>query len=154
MVFLNARRFIDEAIKSVEAQTFTDWELVLVDDGSDDGSNELAAELCRRRSGPDTPRAASGSRESRYRRVAQPRPVVCRGEFVAFLDADDVYLPQRLETHVALLERHPEVALVQSCVQQWHSWSGGKDGRRVDVRRAGATRADATRQSIRRTCWC
>ena len=134
MVFLNARRFMDEAIKSVEAQTFTDWELVLVDDGSDDGSNELAAghvaaDPARIRLVQHPDRGNHGTGASRNLGLS-----VATGEFVAFLDADDVYLPQRLEIHVALLERHPEAVMVQSCVEYWYSWSGGKDGRRVDVR--------------------
>ena len=59
---------------------------------------------------------------------------VARGEFVTFLDADDAYLPKRLEIHVALLDRHPEAVMVQSCVEYWHSWLGGNRGRRADVR--------------------
>jgi glycosyltransferase involved in cell wall biosynthesis len=56
----------------------------------------------------------------------------CRGEFVAFLDADDVYLPDRLKVHVELLDAHPDVALVQGGVQLWYSWSEAAERRQVD----------------------
>jgi glycosyltransferase involved in cell wall biosynthesis len=123
MVFLNARRFIVEAIESVKLQSFSDWELVLVDDGSDDGSHELAAEFsasdpARVRVVQHPDRGNHGTGASRNLGLSH-----CRGEYVAFLDADDVYLPPRLKTHVELLDRHPDVALLQGCVQRWHSWS-------------------------------
>lgn len=134
MVFLNARRFMEEAIDSVRSQAFTDWELVLVDDGSDDGSHELAAghvaaDPARVRLVQHADRGNHGTGASRNLGLS-----VARGEFVTFLDADDVYLPKRLEIHVALLDRHPEAVMVQSCVEYWHSWSGGNRGRRADVR--------------------
>jgi len=134
MVFLNARRFMDEAIESVRLQTFTDWELVLVDDGSNDGSHELAAghvaaDPSRVRMVQHGDRGNHGTGASRNLGLS-----VARGEFVAFLDADDVYLPQRLEIHVALLDRHPDAAMVQSCVEYWYSGSDGNAGRRADVR--------------------
>jgi glycosyltransferase involved in cell wall biosynthesis len=46
-----------------------------------------------------------------------------RGRYLALLDADDVYLPERLEHHVQILERHPDVAMVYGPTMYWHSWS-------------------------------
>lgn len=128
MIFFNCRSFIAEAIGSVRGQSFDQWELVLVDDGSDDGSYEVAARFAaadpaRVRLVQHPDRGNHGTGASRNLGLSH-----CRGEFVAFLDADDVYLPDRLQRHVVLLDRHPEVSLVQGPVQRWFSWS--QDGAR------------------------
>jgi len=99
--FLNAAATLTRAMDSVAAQTFTDWEAILVDDGSDDGSAELVAE--RARSDP------------RFRLIRLPRNTgvsgarnagleVVRGRFIAFLDADDRWLPDKLALQVPRLE--------------------------------------------------
>ncbi len=61
-----------------------------------------------------------------------------RGELIAFIDADDIWLPGKLAEHVALLDRHPEVGMVCGTTVYWYSWSGGEDnvmltGERQDV---------------------
>lgn len=132
MVFHDARRFIDEAVASIRAQTFPGWELLLVDDGSRDGSREIAESLAavdaaRMRVLQHPGRCNLGISASRSLGVSE-----ARGEFLAFLDADDVYLPDRLARHVEQLDRHADVALVQSRVQFWHSWQPGVAGARED----------------------
>lgn len=124
MIFLNAERFIAEAIESVLEQTFGEWELVLVDDGSSDGSTQLA-------------RNAAAGRPSRIRYLDHPGHAnlgmsasrnagirEARGEYVAFLDADDVFLPERLARHVEVLDAMPRIAMVQSDHIQWYGWAG------------------------------
>lgn len=125
MVFHDARPYLEEAVTSVREQNFPDWELVLVDDGSGDGSREIAETLA----AADTERIQlvqhAGRRNlgiSASRNLGVSR---ARGEFLAFLDADDVYLPDRLARHVEQLDRHPDVALVQSRVEFWNSWQNG-----------------------------
>lgn len=103
----NAARFIGEAIRSVQVQTLPDWELIIVDDGSTDHTAEIV------RSFEDT----------RIYYVERPhcgQPSVvrnqglerARGPFVAFLDADDVFLPHKLHDQVTFLQQRPEVDLV------------------------------------------
>jgi glycosyltransferase involved in cell wall biosynthesis len=130
MIFLDAERFIEEAIASVVAQSWPHWELLLVDDGSRDGSTAIARAWAKRQ--PERVRylehpghANCGMSAARNLGLAH-----ARGELVAFLDADDVFLPERLARHVALLACHPEVDMVQSRYEIWYSWQ--KNGPRLD----------------------
>jgi len=122
MIFLDAARFIEEAIQSVLAQTEVSWELVLVDDGSSDGGTVIAQGHAARLPGrvryiDHAGHANLGMSASRNAGIA-----VARGEYIAFLDADDVYLPDRLARHRELLDTHPEVDVVQSRLEDWNSW--------------------------------
>jgi glycosyltransferase involved in cell wall biosynthesis len=132
MVFHDARRYLEEAVASVRAQTFPDWELVLVDDGSGDGSRDIAESLAM----SDTGRirlVQHAGRRNLGTGASRSLGVSCAwGEYLAFLDADDVYLPDRLARHVELLDRHPEVALVQSRVEFWNSWPTNEVGVQED----------------------
>ena len=102
IIFLNERRFLQEAIESVFGQTYANWELLLVDDGSSDGSTEIA-------------QRAAVTHGSRVRYLEHPGHanrgmsasrnlgwIEARGEWVAFLDGDDVWLPQKLERQISL----------------------------------------------------
>lgn len=132
MIFYDAERFIDEAIASVCAQTWRNWELVLVDDGSSDGSSAIARRWVERH--PDRVRyfehpghANLGMSESRNLGVGH-----ARGDYVAFLDADDVWLPHKLAMQVGILEAHPDVALVYGPSEYWYGWSGRPEDARRD----------------------
>lgn len=124
VIFLNAERFLEEAIASVMTQTYRDWELLLVDDGSSDSSTDIAVK-----------HAAQLPERIRYlehaghanRGMSAARNLgifAARGEFVAFLDADDVWLPNRLERGVALLRENPTADMVYGRSQYWYSWQG------------------------------
>lgn len=120
--FLDAAPFLAEAIESIFSQTYRHWEIVLVDDGSTDKSSAIAMAFAQRH--PERVRylehpdhANRGISASRNLGVAQSR-----GELIAFLDADDCYLPERLERHVDILARHPELGMVQSNALRWFSW--------------------------------
>jgi glycosyltransferase involved in cell wall biosynthesis len=127
VIFLNEERFLGEAIASVRSQSLAGWELLLVDDGSTDASPALAREAAARdpvhiRYLEHPGHANRGMSAARNLGLA-----AARGEFVAFLDADDVWLPGRLERAVALLEAHPEAEMAYGRTQYWTSWSGGRD---------------------------
>jgi glycosyltransferase involved in cell wall biosynthesis len=134
MIFLEARKFIAEAIESVLMQTYHDWELILIDDGSADGTTTVAREYCAAH--PERIRYfAHPGHENRGTGASRNLGLLhARGEFVAFLDADDVYLPRRLARHVEVLEAHPDVAMVQSCLEYWHSWQLAQPGAETDSR--------------------
>jgi GT2 family glycosyltransferase len=123
VIFLNPGRFLREAVESVLAQSYAEWELILVDDGSTDGSTELAQSYAARY--PDRIRWVEFP-EHANRGMSAARNLgvqVARGEFISFLDADDVYLPDRLQRHVKVIEEHPGVELIQGCHRYWHSWT-------------------------------
>jgi glycosyltransferase involved in cell wall biosynthesis len=98
----NAAAYIEQAIQSVLAQTHAEWELLIVNDGSTDATAELAGRFVDPRIRLFT---KENGGESSARNVALDH---ARGEFIAFLDADDVYLPTHLEVTVAYLRAHPD----------------------------------------------
>ena len=123
-IFLDGERFIEEAIASVFAQTYSRWELVLVDDGSTDRSTAFARQTAaahpsRVRYVEHAGHANRGMSASRNLGVR-----TARGELIAFLDADDVYLPGKLDHQVSLLEGHPRAAMVYGATLHWRSWTG------------------------------
>ncbi|HEU5039783.1 MAG TPA: glycosyltransferase, partial [Gemmatimonadales bacterium] len=122
MPFLAARPYIAEAIESVRGQTYPRWELWLVDDGSSDGTREVARAYAARDPGrirllSHRDGGSHGASAARNLALAQ-----ARGEFVAFLDADDVWLPQNLAEQVARLRAVPEAGVLYSRTLYWHSW--------------------------------
>jgi glycosyltransferase involved in cell wall biosynthesis len=137
-IFLNAERFLEEAAESVFAQTYSHWEYLLVDDGSSDRSVEIARSLAARH--PDRVRYLEHpNRENRGLSASRNLGVrEARGEFVCFLDADDVYVPGKLQDQVRLLQEHPSAAMVYGVTEHWFSWTGRpEDARRDQPKRLG-----------------
>jgi len=121
--FFNAQRFIGEAIDSVFAQSYNNWELILVDDGSTDHSSEIARQRAEGHSQvtyldhkDHANRGACASRNLGVR--------VARGDYIALLDADDVWLPLKLEQQMVILASQPEAGMVYGATQYWYSWTG------------------------------
>lgn len=124
IIFLNEERYLREAVDSVLRQDYPHWELLLVDDGSADASPAIARALAeadpRIRYLAHADHANRGMSASRNLGLSQ-----ARGEYVAFLDADDVYLPGRLRHHAAILAARPDVAMT---VSDHIRWLQGDDG--------------------------
>lgn len=107
----NAERYIDEAIGSILRQTFADFELIIVDDCSDDATLDIIRSY-----------AAKDSRiiyRSMHRNLNTAGACnfalrLARGMFIARMDADDIAVPTRLEQQVRFLRSHPEVGMVGS----------------------------------------
>lgn len=103
----NGERFIKDAIDSVLAQTFKDLEVIVADDGSTDGTQGVVQGI---------------AGKVIYKRQANAGPVAARnlgvahssGEYVAFLDHDDLWYPDKLEKQVAILDRHADIGLTCS----------------------------------------
>lgn len=106
----NGALFLREALESILAQTFADFELLAIDDGSTDATAELLAEHARRDVRLRVERQdAHGLTATLNRGIA-----LARGSYIARFDADDVALPQRLEKQVRFLDANPGVAGVGS----------------------------------------
>jgi glycosyltransferase involved in cell wall biosynthesis len=126
-IFLNEQRFLADAVASVRAQTVDSWELLLVDDGSTDGSSDIARSL-----------AASSDGRIRYlehpahenRGMSASRNLgisAARGDYVAFLDADDIWVPEKLAEQLAIMQAHPAAAFVCGSALWWYGWTGSPD---------------------------
>lgn len=100
----NCGQFLGEALDSVFAQTFTDFEIIVVDDGSTDNTSEVVS---RYPTVKYIPREHCGVSTARNAAIAE-----ATGEFVVFLDADDMWTPDKLEKQVAYLDAHPDCMLV------------------------------------------
>lgn len=107
----NGARYLAEAIESVLAQTYPHWEIVAVNDGSRDHSNEIVGRYLESRRVKYIEQSNQGVARARNTGIAHS----C-GEFIALLDQDDVWLPDKLEKEVAFLDAHREAALVHARV--------------------------------------
>lgn len=107
----DAERFLRPALESVLRQTLGDLELVVVDDGSSDGTAEILASV-------GDPRLVSLRNERRLGLAASLNVALerARGRYVARLDADDIALPQRLERQLVRLQADPRLGIVGSAI--------------------------------------
>ena len=128
VIFLNEAKFIEEAIASVLAQTYSNWELILVDDGSTDDSSAISKNYAAKF--PQRVKYLE-HREHQNLGMSASRNLGInnsRGEYIAFLDGDDVWLADKLEQQVAIMETQTDAAFVCGRTQWWYSWA--KDGDR------------------------
>lgn len=124
MIFLDAEGFLSEAIESVLGQTYPSWELWLVDDGSGDASTEIAQSYAEREAERIHYLEHAGHRNLGMSASRNLGISHARGKYVAPLDADDVWLPEKLERQVAILESHPQAALLFGAPLYWSGWTG------------------------------
>jgi glycosyltransferase involved in cell wall biosynthesis len=119
--FLNAERYLGEAVQSVLGQQLADWELILVDDGSTDRSALMARDLAAK---DDKIRYVDHpGHENRGRSASRNLGVAhSTAPYIAFIDSDDVWMPEKLSEQVGLLENMPDVAMVAGSIKYWYSW--------------------------------
>ena len=91
----NTGRFIKESIESVLAQTYSNWELIIVDDCSTDNTDEIVAQFTDERIKYLKNEVNSGAAVSRNRALRE-----AKGKWIAFLDSDDLWLPEKLEKQI------------------------------------------------------
>lgn len=107
MAVYNCAATVGVAVQSIVNQAFSDWELLLIDDGSTDGTADLVGSQ-------SDPRIHVFSDRLRRGQAARLNQAIglARGKFFARMDGDDVSYPERLTLQVEYLERHPEVDLL------------------------------------------
>lgn len=126
MPVYNSAAYLAAAIDSVVTQSFRDWELLIIDDGSDDGSAHVAAAKARSDS-----RINVTSRENRGLIATRNELLAAaRGEFVAWVDSDDIAHPDRFQRQLDYLTLHPDHVCVGSDARQIDP-----DGRRLACER-------------------
>ena len=109
MPVYNSEKFVEEAIESILHQTFTDFEFLIVDDGSTDGSAAIIQDYAER----DARIRGFALPENKGVAIARNTGIAhASGKLITGMDSDDVSLPQRLEKQVAYLEAHPEIGAV------------------------------------------
>ena len=127
----NSAVFVGEAIESVLAQSYSEWELIIVDDESTDASVSIVE--------------AYAQKDSRIRLFRNPKPIkmpsaprnmglsMAKGRYIAFLDSDDMWLPEKLTQQIPLMQ-NPQVAIVYSNYEKMTE-SGKKTGRVIKAPR-------------------
>ncbi len=117
MPVYNGAAHLQEAADSVLGQTWEDLELVIVDDGSVDGTTALAQQLADAQ--PERVRLVALSQNGGVAEARNRGVKAARGELIAYCDSDDVQLPHRVEAQVRLFEAYPDAGLVCSDFSTW-----------------------------------
>ena len=108
----NSDKFIAQSVQSVLEQTYPPYEVIVIDDGSTDGTKDVLRQF-------------SNSIKYFYQVNRGPASArnagikMARGEYISFQDADDLWTPNKLEVQVAFLERHQEIGLVFSDIEEF-----------------------------------
>jgi glycosyltransferase involved in cell wall biosynthesis len=128
IIFKDGQPFISEAIESILKQTYPQLELILADDGSVDGSTEIAEQFADRHA--ERVKVVHHPNHENLGMSATRNIGVkhSNGEFVAFLDADDVWLPHKILEQVQIMQSHPGIGLVYGKTQIWHNWTAQPGG--------------------------
>jgi glycosyltransferase involved in cell wall biosynthesis len=130
--FFNVAPYLEEAIESVLCQDYSDWELILADDGSTDGSSAIADRYREAHPGKITLVSHPGGANKGAAATRNLGVRHAKGVYVALLDSDDKWMKDKLAYQVAIARRYPDVALVCGASVFWRTWSArasrGTDG--------------------------
>lgn len=126
IIFLNEEQYLTEAIESVLKQTYDNWELLLVDDGSTDRSTAIAQQYADRHPNIrylEHPHHQNlGMSASRNLGINN-----AKGKYISPLDGDDVWVANKLSEQVEILEAYPEADMVYGPLYRWYSWNGNPE---------------------------
>ncbi|MDD6082294.1 MAG: glycosyltransferase [Oscillospiraceae bacterium] len=129
MPLYNGQKYLEECIRSVISQTFTEWELIIIDDGSTDSSLDICKKFaeCDHRINVIHQENAgvSAARNNALKKVT--------GKYVTFIDCDDLYTENRLEVMYFLMEAHPDCECVYSDYYEFKGDEGKQDDISIDI---------------------
>ncbi|HMV47530.1 MAG TPA: glycosyltransferase [Blastocatellia bacterium] len=143
VIFYNAEKFLAAAVESVLAQTCEDWELLLVDDGSSDGSSEIAKSYVAAQPEKVYYLEHEGHRNQGMSATRNLGISRARGRYLALLDADDVWLPHKLAEQAAILDAHPDAVMVYGKTRYWYGWTGRPEDEAKDYTPALGVKAES-----------
>lgn len=128
--FFNQEKFLGEAIESVLTQTYKNWELILVNDGSIDKSPTIARKFAQKF--PEqihflTHNQNKGASAARNSGIGK-----AKGAYLAFLDSDDVFFPHTIERELNAFYENPAADVVCGTLECWYSWSKHSSARERD----------------------
>ena len=112
----NRANYIDKTIESVRNQTYNNWELIIVDDGSEDNTGETVSRIKDERI-----RFYKAGRIAINGKIKNIGIEKANGELIAFIDSDDLWAETKLEKQIAALQEYPEAAF---CSYRWIQLSG------------------------------
>lgn len=121
--FLNGSDWLIEALESVVSQTYSNWEIIVLDDGSEEKHSAVAKDYCSRHVEniiyTEHPgHVNKGVTISRNRAIE-----LSKGTLIAFLDADDYWLPDKLAYELTLFKQYPTAEMICEASQFWYSWN-------------------------------
>ncbi len=132
MPVYNTAHYLQEALDSVLSQTFRDFELIVLDDGSPDNAEEILDTY-------DDSRIVryKGEKNAGLSNVLNVGLDMARGKYIARMDSDDIPMPNRLQVQVDYLEQHPEIDLVSVGMQLFGAkeevWIREQDPEKVKI---------------------
>lgn len=121
MGIYNCSATLEEAVQSIISQTYTDWELILCDDGSSDNTYEIASML--QKQYPDRIVLIKNDHNMGLNHTLNHCLEHATGDYIARMDGDDISLPERFQKELDFLETHPDYAIV-SCPMQYFDEQG------------------------------
>lgn len=108
----NAEKYLREAIDSILAQTFTDFELIIINDGSTDFTKDIILSYTDQRI-----RYIENEQNSGICVTLNKGLDAARGRYIARMDSDDISLPRRLEVQVQYMDSHPEIGVAGTDIE-------------------------------------
>lgn len=142
MIGRNVERFVADAVESALAQTYSDLEVLFIDDGSTDATGEIVQSFTDERVRYERNETSLGIAASRNRTLA-----LSRGEFVAVLDADDLTEVTRVELQLRAFTETPTLGLIGGAIRLIDA-----DGNELAVRHSGATTPSTALRHLRWKC--
>lgn len=130
----NSAVFIRETIDTIHRQTFSQWEAIFIDDGSDDGTADILQEFCVRNGRCLFINKQHTGLPAKTRNLGA---TLAKGKYLAFLDHDDLWHPRKLEWQVQYLDKYPSISMVYSAHQVF---SDCKELKKKHLVRSGAGR--------------